>query len=79
MPAVRLKPEQLELNIELGNALGGSQVWFVPAAAIGAPGLLVLLWVALQTVGTLVWVPFVRRMRGQDDRTRARSRPVSAP
>ena len=77
VPAVRLKPEDLTLNTELGDALGASQVWFVPAAAIGAPGLLVLLWVGLQTAGTLAWVPFVRRMRGQDDRTRGRSRRVS--
>jgi hypothetical protein len=77
--AVRLKPEELELNMELADALGASQVWFVPAAVIGAPGLLVLLWVALQTAGTLAWVPFVRRMRGRDDRTRGRSRRVSAP
>jgi hypothetical protein len=35
--------------MELGDGLGASQLWFVPAAAIGAPGLLVLLWVALQT------------------------------
>jgi hypothetical protein len=78
VPALRLEPEELKLNTALGDALTGSQVWFVPAAAIGAPGLLVLLWVALQTVGTLVWVPFVRRMRGQNGRTRGRSRRVSA-
>jgi hypothetical protein len=79
VPAVRLKAEDLKLNTELGAALGASQLWFVPAAAIGAPGLLVLLWVGLQTAATLAWVPFVRRMRGQDDRTRGRSRRVSGP
>jgi hypothetical protein len=76
---VRLKRVELELNMELGDGLGASQLWFVPAAAIGAPGLLVLLWVALQTVGTLVWVPFVRRMRGQHGRTRGRSRHGASP
>ena len=79
VPAVRLKPEDLELNAQLGDALVASQVWFVPAAAIGAPGLLVLLWVGLQTAGTLAWVPFVRRMRGQDDQARGRSRRVFRP
>jgi hypothetical protein len=64
--AVRLEPQELTLDTQLLDILGTPQVWFVPAAAIGAPGLLVLLWVALQTVGTLAWIPSVRRMRGQD-------------
>jgi hypothetical protein len=33
---------------------------------VGVPGLLVVLWVALQTVGALAWVPAVRRLRGED-------------
>jgi hypothetical protein len=75
-PPLRLEPEELKLNAELFDLLG-PQVWFVPAAAIGAPGLLVLLWVALQTFGTLAWLPSVRRMRGQEERRSARSRPVA--
>jgi hypothetical protein len=77
-PALRLEPEELKLNAELFDLLGSPQVWFVPAAAIGAPGLLVLLWVALQTFGTLAWLPSVRRMRGQEQRRSARSRRVDA-
>ena len=76
--AVRLEPQELTLDTQLLDILGSSQVWFVPAAAIGAPGLLVLLWVALQTVGTLAWIPSVRRMRGQD-RPAARGRPGRLP
>jgi hypothetical protein len=75
---VRLEPQELTLDTQLLDILGSSQVWFVPAAAIGAPGLLVLLWVALQTVGTLAWSPSVRRMRGQD-RPAARGRPGRLP
>ncbi len=73
-PAVRLEPQELKLNMQLFDLLGSPQVWFVPAAAIGAPGLLVLLWVALQSVGTLAWIPSVRRMRGEEERGSARSR-----
>ena len=51
--------------------LGGVMVWFVPSAVLGVPGLLVLLWVLAQTAGGLVWVPAIRRMRG-DDRGRSR-------
>jgi hypothetical protein len=76
-PQVRLEPADLKLNAQLFDLLGSPQVWFVPAAAIGAPGLLVLLWVLLQTVGTLAWIPFVRRMRGQEAERRGRSRRIA--
>jgi hypothetical protein len=76
-PPVRLEPADLQLNVQLFDLLGSPQVWFVPAAAIGAPGLLVLLWVLLQTVGTLAWIPFVRRMRGREPARIGRSRRVS--
>jgi len=36
----------------------------VPAAVIAGPGLLVLIWIGLQSVGMLVWAPAVRRLRG---------------
>ena len=62
--------------MQLSDLLGSAQVWFVPAAAIGAPGLLVLLWVLLQTAGTLVWFPFIRRMRGEKPVRSGRSRRV---
>jgi hypothetical protein len=76
-PQVRLEPADLKLNAQLFDLLGSPQVWFVPAAAIGAPGLLVLLWVLLQTIGTLAWIPFVRRMRGQEPARRGRSRRIA--
>lgn len=43
---------------------GGS--FAVPAAAIAGPGLLLLLWVGLQTIGAIGWLPAVRRLRGED-------------
>jgi hypothetical protein len=51
------------------TVLDGFDTWSVPAAVVGVPGLLVVLWVALQTVGALAWIPAVRRLRGEDRRT----------
>lgn len=42
----------------------GFSVWAVPAATIAGPGLLILLWMALQAGGALAWLPAVRRLRG---------------
>jgi hypothetical protein len=50
------------------DGLDVSQLWFVPAVALGGPGLLVLLWVALQVTAGLVWVPAARRLRGEEAR-----------
>lgn len=60
------------IGLELFGLLDAGEVWFVPAAAVGVPGLLVILWVGLQAVGTLAWIPAVRRMRGEDERRRRR-------
>jgi hypothetical protein len=39
----------------------GLATWGVPAAALGVPGLLVLLVVALQSIGAAAWLPIARR------------------
>ncbi|MGI8872544.1 MAG: hypothetical protein ACR2KI_08110 [Candidatus Limnocylindria bacterium] len=52
-------------TISLGASLG---LWSVPAAAIGGPGLLVVLWVALQTAGGMAWLPGRRWMLGEERR-----------
>jgi hypothetical protein len=49
-------------------------VWLVPGAVVGVPGLLVLLWIALQAVGALAWIPAVRRMSGEPLAARRRRR-----
>jgi hypothetical protein len=49
----------------LGLSLG-FVTWAVPAATLGLPGMLVLLWVAAQAVGALAWIPAVRRLRGEE-------------
>lgn len=57
-------------DVSLGplGVIDGFGVWAVPGAVVGGPGILVLLWVALQTGVAAAWIPAVRRMRGADDR-----------
>jgi hypothetical protein len=54
--------------------INGPFTWFVPGAAVGVPGLLVILFAALQALGVLAWIPAVRRMGDDDDRRRGRRR-----
>jgi hypothetical protein len=58
------------LALALGGigGLGGLQIWAVPAATMGVPGIVVLLWVLLQAGGTIAWVPAVKRLRGEEKR-----------
>ena len=60
---------------EVFALLNGPLVWFVPGAVVGVPGLLVMLWIALQALGTLAWIPAVRRMSGEEMPIRRRRRP----
>lgn len=62
------------LGADVFGLLDGDLVWFVPGAAVGVPGLLVLLWIALQTAGALAWVPAVRRMGADPMAARRRRR-----
>jgi hypothetical protein len=64
-------PQQLDLAVGVFGALGDIRIWVVPAATIGVPGILVLLWVALQAGGAIAWLPAVKRLRG-DQRKPAR-------
>ena len=55
-------------EVSLGplGVIDGIGVWAIPGAIVGGPGLLVILWVILQTGVALAWIPSVRRMRGKD-------------
>ena len=66
--APRVVPDPGTVRLDAGTLtmLNGFDTWSVPAAVVGVPGLLVVLWVALQTVGALAWIPAVRRMRGHE-------------
>lgn len=59
------------LQADLTVALDVSQLWVVPAAVIGGPGLVVLLWIAAQAVAGGIWLPAARRLRGDDARRRS--------
>lgn len=62
-PRVRFDTVQLDLGSQGLGELGGIEVWVVPAAAIGTPGIVVLLWLLLQSIGAAIWIPAARRLR----------------
>jgi hypothetical protein len=66
-PAVAFEPEGSEFGVGTLDLALGIGIYAVPAAILVGPGVLLLLWVALQTIGTLAWVPAVRRLRGRDE------------
>jgi hypothetical protein len=63
------------LGSEVFALLEGPLVWFVPSAVVGGPGLLILLFIALQAGGALAWIPAVRRMSGDPVPIQRRRRP----
>jgi hypothetical protein len=65
-PTVAFDEQRLELGAMDVDLLGSVEIWSVPAATLGVPGLLLIIWVGLQAVGALAWIPAVRRLRGDD-------------
>jgi hypothetical protein len=66
-------------DVEIGADLLGLldvDVWLVPSALVAGPGLLVILWVLLQTIGAAAWIPAVRRMADEEGARRRPDRPV---
>ena len=59
-------------GLDILALLGTPFIWMVPGAIVGGPGLLVLLFVALQAMGALAWIPTVRRMGNDEDRRRVK-------
>jgi hypothetical protein len=72
-PQIRFEDGRLELGTGNLGVLDGLDVWAVPAATIAGPGLLVLLWILLQSVGAAVWLPAARRLRSDPASARVRS------
>lgn len=72
-----LDENEIDVGLEVLGLIGDFQVWFVPAAVVGVPGLLVILWVALQAIGALAWIPAVRRLSEEEDPRLARRRGVA--
>ena len=58
---------QLDLGATGMDVLAGIEIWSVPAATLGVPGILLIVWVALQAGGALAWIPAVRRLRGDEE------------
>ena len=65
---VRTTPTGSDGLTVAGLGLGGLQLWLVPGAVIAGPGLLVLIWLAIQVVAGMVWLPAARRIRGENER-----------
>lgn len=62
--SVPVEEERVALADASIGLLAGVSTWAVPAATIAGPGLLVLVWVAIQATGAMAWVPAARRLRG---------------
>ena len=67
VPRLDFDPAALDIDFESVGLLSGTTVWLVPTATFAIPAVLLLLFVALQAVGALAWVPAVRRLSGRDD------------
>jgi hypothetical protein len=62
-PSIGFDGERLDLSGSAISLLGGIDIWAVPAATIAVPGLLLLLWLALQAIGAMAWLPATRRLQ----------------
>lgn len=76
LPSIGFDQRRIDLSGASVGLFAGIEIWAVPAATIALPGLLVLLWVALQSVGAIAWMPAVRRLKGGGP-ARPRARPRS--
>jgi len=65
-PRLAIDQPGLDLDLTTLWLLDGMDVWVVPAATLAGPGLIVLLWVALQAGGVSLWIPAARRLRGEE-------------
>ena len=59
-----LEPEGVPLTLGPLGVLGTLHIWIVPGALLGIPGLLIVLFVLVQTAGAAAWIPAIRRLRG---------------
>lgn len=74
-PMAESETSAIGLGAEVFALLDSPLVWFVPSAVVGGPGLLILLFIALQAGGALAWIPAVRRMSGEAVPVTRRRRP----
>ncbi|HEX5040964.1 MAG TPA: Ig-like domain-containing protein [Candidatus Limnocylindria bacterium] len=68
-PTIGIEPAGSDLHLGTVDLTLGIGIYAVPAAVLVGPGVLLLLWLGLQTAGAIAWIPAVRRLRGRDERT----------
>ena len=78
-PTVVFDPADVGVDFAGASLFTGIETWAVPAATLGLPGLLVMIFVALQATGALAWMPAVRRLRGDDEEPSPGGRPGRHP
>jgi hypothetical protein len=66
-PRIGSNEPRLELGSLAVSLLEGVEIWSIPAATLGVPGVLLIIWVGLQAAGALAWIPAVRRLRGDGE------------
>lgn len=54
------------VSIDLASFDASDQTWAVLGLTLG-PGIIVFVWIALQSLGALAWIPAMRRLRGDDE------------
>jgi hypothetical protein len=65
-PRIASDDPRLEIGSLAVALLAGAEIWSIPAATLGVPGVILIIWVGLQAAGALAWIPAVRRLRGQE-------------
>ena len=66
-PSLAFEEGRFDLGTVGVDLVGGLGVWTVPAATLGVPGILLIVWVALQAIGALAWIPAVKKLRGSEE------------
>ena len=68
-PRIDVDEARLDLGLTSFSVFGGISIWSVPAATLGVPGILLIIWVSLQAIGAMAWIPAVKRLRGDEPTT----------
>lgn len=64
--------DNLGVGVDVLDLFDSPFEWIVPGAPVALPGLLVIVFVGLQAVGALAWIPAVRRMSQESGDRRKR-------
>jgi hypothetical protein len=61
-----------DLNVGGLGTIDAFGLWLVPGTIIAGPGLLAIIWLLIQVLAGMVWLPAARRVRGREDPRRRR-------